>query len=104
MLLQKGKTDIRLQFVISSVEPSLCTGVTIICFIWSVKIPCEKLSLYCVDKVSETDELNVFRRVADIQYTSLDVLLLKEFMCFATSSLVFGPRNIDSCTCGSRNC
>ena len=63
--------------------------MTIACFIWSGKIPCEKLSLYSVDKVSETDELNVFRKAADIPYVSLDFLLLREFMCFETSSLEF---------------
>ena len=93
-----------LRFFISSLEPPLYTGVTIACFIWSGKIPCDKLLLYSVDKVSETDKLNVFRKVADIPYISLDFLLLREFMCFATSSLVVGLRNIDSCTCGSRNC
>ena len=104
ILPQIGKTDIGLQFVISSLKPPLCTGVTIACFTWSGKISCEKLSLYSVDKVYETDKLNVLRKVADIPYISLDFLLLREFMCFATSSLVVGLRNIDSCTCGSRNC
>ena len=45
------------------------------CFIWSGKIPCEKLLLYSVDKIYETDELNAFRKVANIPYISLHFLL-----------------------------